>query len=348
MIALSRESFEDHLFYLIRNLRSTKKDRYRLAVKNKLVDQYIETASHAGIELGVSTSELERRRVRRLEFNEVLADVLNILKSCEGWVLFKTAKPFIYTPTDIDLLTFTPLSHRRVLSKLFHAGYRPFDDAPFTTTLIHPASQIVVDVYFEIAASHFIYCDKAPLFAAKNFREVEGVTTPMLLEPSALLIVMLHAVYKEQLFTLADYWMTLDHLGNFGSEDVEAFVALVEEGGSRHGVYGCLAAVKALSEHPLATGDIQAPQVLDVLLNKLSPRLHRFNHEVRRIVSRKEAPVRFFSFPFMLPCIYEKGRSNPRARWSFLKLAAEAAWPFSIHSRSFYRELGKHVGREHY
>jgi len=146
--------------------------------------------------------DIEYRRF--LSIKQVFADIAEVLSSNGiDYAVFKSLRPYPFTTVDIDVIVFKEYEEAvRCLSKY---GYRVLGSGPESVTFSGPGG-VSVDLYREVAVSRVVYVDKDVL--RKHVTEVEtpfGVVVN--LSPEADLIAFAnHALVKEHMFTLADYF----------------------------------------------------------------------------------------------------------------------------------------------
>jgi len=132
-------------------------------------------------------------------------DSLNSILGGYGvsFAFFKSIRPYPFTTVDIDVLIFDNFSS--AVKYLFSKGYAFLGSGPESVTFRSPGG-VSVDLYREVAVSRVVYVDKDVL--RKHVTKVEtpfGVVVN--LSPEADLVVFAnHALVKEHMFTLADYF----------------------------------------------------------------------------------------------------------------------------------------------
>jgi len=142
---------------------------------------------------------------RFLRINRVFVDVVNILSSHDvDFAMFKSLRPYPFTTVDIDVIIFKDFEE--ATETLGKYGYRILGFGPESVTFSCPGGIVNVDLYREVAVSRVVYLDKNVLK-----KHVTNVMTPygeiVNLSPEADLIVFAnHALVKEHMFTLADYF----------------------------------------------------------------------------------------------------------------------------------------------
>jgi len=166
--------------------------------------------------------DIEYRRF--LSIKQVFASIAEVLSSNGiDYAVFKSLRPYPFTTVDIDVIVFKEYEEAvRCLSKY---GYRVLGSGPESVTFSSPGG-VSVDLYREVAVSRVVYVDKDVL--RKHVTKVEtpfGVVVN--LSPEADLIAFAnHALVKEHMFTLADYFTVK---GLLLKSDVDVLSRLVLE-----------------------------------------------------------------------------------------------------------------------
>lgn len=139
----------------------------------------------------------------------LLGDMSKVLfDNSLDFAVFKTIRPFPFVTVDLDILFFSQedfLKAYRVLNRSYKmAGY-----GPNSISLHDQKRDIILDLHSEIAVSRMIYIKKDLLRDHIIENNVDGVQTSVLEPPAAVLTVVAHALYKEQMITLSDYYSTM-------------------------------------------------------------------------------------------------------------------------------------------
>ena len=154
--------------------------------------------------LQVQLSYYRYKYRKTLELITLISSLLD--RSGVRYTIFKTLKPFPYTPADIDVL----LSSGRDLTKasqiLEKRGLKPLDRGLYGLTMLSVDHDINVDLTLEVAVSSLIYLDKSLLFEHASQVKVDGFEVQTLKPYADLVTTAAHCVYKEQMYTLSDYY----------------------------------------------------------------------------------------------------------------------------------------------
>jgi hypothetical protein len=168
----------------------------KLALKNKVLLQFLNVVK-TDEPLRV---EQEIRLRRTVQAARCLSDNLDGF----DYVFFKFVKPVKYTPADIDLLVSLEDS-LGVVRKIESLGYFVVVAEPYCTTLVNGES--IVDVYVHPTIGGIIYLDGARLLEHVRHVEFNGFKIRTLAPHVEALVAAAHAVYKEKLYTLNDYFV---------------------------------------------------------------------------------------------------------------------------------------------
>ncbi|MGD6932910.1 MAG: hypothetical protein ACQCN5_01740 [Candidatus Bathyarchaeia archaeon] len=167
----------------------------KLAVKNKILLQFL-----TNLKIGGS---LRVEQEKRFNLTVQAAGVLSGYLADFNYAFFKFVKPVMYVPADIDLLVSLEDSYG-VVKKLESGGYRVVVEEPYCVTLVKDA--VIVDVYVHPTIGGVVYLDGALLLKHVRSVEFNGLNIPALTSYAEALVVAAHAVYKEKLYTLNDYF----------------------------------------------------------------------------------------------------------------------------------------------
>lgn len=202
---------------------------FPLAIKNKVPLLFLERAINICpgskslrnlYQAYLKKSRLALSLVR--EINEILNQVQI------DYVLFKTFKPFPFVRIDVDIIFFTRKELRRAWHALRSQGYNLAGYGAFSITLYSPKHNMNIDLHLEIAVSRLVYIDKQLLQDYITEFNMDGDRIPVL-EPSATLAtVIAHSLYKEQMFTISDYYETIIHMSNMTEPQRGSLVSLAE------------------------------------------------------------------------------------------------------------------------
>lgn len=164
------------------------------AAKNKVLLEFLRRVDVAG-------SLREREEERYAAVVRAAADVAEKLSGL-NYALMKFAKPIAYVPADIDVLVAAE-DAPRALERVEGLGYEVVVREPYCVTL---AGSAIVDVYVHPCLANVPYMDGRKLLEHVREVELDGVRARALAPEAEVAVAAAHAVYKEQVFTLNDYF----------------------------------------------------------------------------------------------------------------------------------------------
>lgn len=140
------------------------------------------------------------------KYNETLRTIIEISNSFNdnglNYAIFKTIKPFPYTPSDIDILiAYNDLEKAKTI--LSHRGYNSIDKDMFCTTMYKDMN---IDLYLEPSVANLPYLRSTILMQEKKAtRLVDRANVATLSNEAEFIAVSCHSFYKEQMLTLNDF-----------------------------------------------------------------------------------------------------------------------------------------------
>ena len=177
-----------------------------LAEQNKIPLLFLETAAYDTENQNIQRI-LSQYRERRKNASDLIAFAANLFEKIGvRYTFFKTLKPFPYTPSDVDVLLWSDNSLKTVAKALKNQGCISLEKNAYGVTMFSQKYNMNIDLTTQIAASGLVYLNKELLF--DHMSKLEAYETPVqTFEPSAdLLIVAAHSIFKEQMYTLSDYY----------------------------------------------------------------------------------------------------------------------------------------------
>ena len=142
---------------------------------------------------------------RRTEELTILASQL--LEDADiPFTIFKTIKPFPYTPSDVDILLYSKSDLPKVFEVLKRNEIKPSSQDAYGVTMFSSKQKLNLDLTTRIAVSGFIYLDNKVLFEHICRSKVKGIEVQTLDYPFELIVAAAHCLYKEQMYTLSDYY----------------------------------------------------------------------------------------------------------------------------------------------
>jgi len=178
----------------------------RLAEKNKIPLLFLRAVAPYLEYPSVSSTLLryEERYQRTLDLIKFVADLLEQEKI--SYTIFKTMKPFPYVPSDVDVLLQSDEDLKTVVKTLTAEGCIVLDNDLYGVTMFSPAHEMNIDITIQVAVSGIVYVNKKLLFNHVSEVEFDGKTVRTLEPCVDLLVVTGHSVFKEQMYTLSDYY----------------------------------------------------------------------------------------------------------------------------------------------
>lgn len=129
-----------------------------------------------------------------------VSDIFNVNKI--NYALFKTIRPFPYMPSDVDILI-ERHSLVKVITLLEEHNYSKYIKDSLCTTM---KKDINVDLYLDPSVSNLAYLDGEVLMKHKSIKKINDTEVHTLTNYAEIIAVACHSFYKEQLFTLSDYY----------------------------------------------------------------------------------------------------------------------------------------------
>ena len=174
-------------------------------VPHEPLDRLLEHAKRNKMLLHVLRSLNVRGQLRTHEENMHAKTLERIAKVAEAlsdldYTIFKVFRPVVYVPSDIDVL----VSSRElglVERRLTKFGLRAVVKDSYCLTL---DGGFIVDLYTYPNFANIIYLDAKRLMRHVTEKMVNGVAVRTLKTSAEAAVVLAHALYKEQLYTLND------------------------------------------------------------------------------------------------------------------------------------------------
>jgi len=166
-----------------------------LASKNKVLLQLL-------VKLDVRDS-LRRSQEKTLENIIRLVEILS--KNLDGFsfAFFKLVKPVSYVPADVDILV--KLDEREeIIRRIEELGFRVKVKEPFCITLVKDS--FIIDVYVHPTLGGMVYMNGQRLLDYVSIKEFNGIKIKTLYSYVEALVSAAHAIYKERIYTLNDYF----------------------------------------------------------------------------------------------------------------------------------------------
>lgn len=202
---------------------------FPLSIKNKIPLLYLESVK----KLCENCHELKKSYVGLREKEEAILfqikEIVNILSGHDiNYAVFKTLKPFPNIASDVDLLFFADDGSKKALKAFGQSGYELLNSGPLNFTMLNIESGVKIDLYDEVTVSRIAYMDKRKMEEYVIETTIDNVKIPVLTPEVDLLSVMAHSFYKEQLYTLADFYAIVLHIAQFTSQQTDTFIKLAK------------------------------------------------------------------------------------------------------------------------
>jgi hypothetical protein len=166
-----------------------------LAFKNKVLLQLL-------VKLDIK-DPLRKSQEEAIE--NIVRLVENLSKDLDGFsfAFFKLVKPVSYVPADVDVLVKSE-EREEIIRRIEELGFKVEVKEPFCTTLVKGPS--IVDVYVHPTLGSMIYMDGQELLSHVCIKDFNGLRIKSLESYAEALVSAAHAVYKERIYTLNDYF----------------------------------------------------------------------------------------------------------------------------------------------
>lgn len=202
---------------------------FPLSIINKIPLLYLESVK----KVCENCNELKKSYMRLREREEaILFQIKEIVNTLSGlninYVVFKTLKPFPYVASDIDLLLFADDAAKKALKAFAESRYKLLNSGPRNFSMLDLESGIKIDLYDEITVSRIAYMDKRKIREYVTEITIDNMQIPVLTPEVDLLSVMAHSFYKEQLYTLADFYAIVLNITQFTSQQTDTFIKLAK------------------------------------------------------------------------------------------------------------------------
>ena len=131
--------------------------------------------------------------------------VENLSKDLDGFsfAFFKLVKPVSYVPADVDVLVKSE-EREEIIRRIEGLGFKVEVKEPFCTTLVK--GSFIIDVYVHPTLGSMIYMDGQELLNHVCIKDFNGIRIKSIESYAEALVSAAHAVYKERIYTLNDYF----------------------------------------------------------------------------------------------------------------------------------------------
>jgi hypothetical protein len=166
-----------------------------LAFKNKVLLQLL-------IKLDVKNS---LRKTQEETIGNIIRLVEILSKDLNGFsfAFFKLVKPISYVPADVDILVKSD-EKEEIIRRIEELGFRIKVKECFCTTLVKDS--FIIDVYVHPTLGGMVYMNGQRLLDYVSIKEFNGIKIRRLESYVEALVSATHAIYKERIYTLNDYF----------------------------------------------------------------------------------------------------------------------------------------------
>jgi hypothetical protein len=205
-------------------------DIFPLALKNKIPLLYLEHA------VGLCDTSKKLKNLysyylsRSSSALKLITDIDRILtRNHITYAIFKTIQPFPFTKTDVDIIFFSKEDLIGAYRILRTQGYELAGSGYFSITMYSPENKMNIDLQSEIAVSRFVYIKNNLLKNHVTQIDVNEITIQVLEPLAEVSIVFAHSIFKEQIFTLSDYYSTFMQLSSMTENEYAGLLDFAEK-----------------------------------------------------------------------------------------------------------------------
>ncbi len=228
------------------------------------------------------TDELIERRFelsdREAKTFEVIQRVSNHLNNTNiGYIIFKTFRPFPFTPNDTDILVLgSEKDYEYAHSYLQEQGYGQLGVAPLQTLMYDPAGEGIVglkkeggiyyiDLYRQAGADFIQYLDPIKASSEIQYTQIENIKIPKLKPELELPVMLFHNVFPENTYHIEHFYLTLYYLYGKNKFDLIEFLHQTKNNHYLSAVKANLTATAILHEKAFGF----SPDKINLLINQL-------------------------------------------------------------------------------
>jgi hypothetical protein len=165
------------------------------AVKNKILLHLLRA-------LNIQGSMREQQESGISKVTKVVQILSKLLKNY-NYAFFKLIKPISYVPADVDILV-DESQAEKATHEIIRLGYTIAVKDPYCITLTKGDS--IIDLYVHPSLGGAIFIDGQKLLEHTCIVEFNGAEVKSLESYAEALVVACHAIYKERIYTLNDYF----------------------------------------------------------------------------------------------------------------------------------------------
>jgi hypothetical protein len=203
---------------------------FSLSERNKVPLLFLERA----LEIESQSKSLQMLFDKYKERSQFVFDLMarvneKLASSKTEYVVFKTFKPFPFITVDIDIIFSTRRDLMKACSILSHGGFPVAGSGAYSVSLFSPKHDMNIDLQLEMSVSQMVYLNKQQLQRHKTEININGCTAPVFDSPAELLTVVAHSFYKEQMFTLSEYYTTALRMLSMSDKQLRTLLELAEQ-----------------------------------------------------------------------------------------------------------------------
>ncbi|MHC4618039.1 MAG: hypothetical protein ACYTEQ_09835 [Planctomycetota bacterium] len=253
------------------------RDEFQWAWENRIGLLYLLTVP----ERTLAPALLEGRESlirREAETMAVLRRVCGHLNVADvRYVIFKTVRPYPFTPNDVDVLFLgTSEEYQRAVDLLMSKGYKKLGVAPLQTLAYDPAGEgkvgpkkeggtYYLDLYRHAGADYFRYLDTHRAAACVQYLETDGIQIPILKPELELPVMLYHNVFPENTYHIEHFYLVLYYLYGSKAIDLDGFVDQTRRNHYVSAVRANLTITSALHERAFGVVPDRVQSVLEEL-----------------------------------------------------------------------------------
>ncbi|KXB02945.1 hypothetical protein AKJ47_03085 [candidate division MSBL1 archaeon SCGC-AAA261G05] len=175
-----------------------------LAKRNKVPLLFLRSLSEAVYDVKEFIPTYEKWHEKALELVSFASELFR--EEEINYTFFKTFKPFPFTPSDVDVLLSSKENLDSAIERLEKEDLRPLDLNTYGSTLYSPSHDMNVDLTTQRDVSGLVYLNKKYVFKETMEKKVRGSKVRVPKPHANLAIASAHALYKEQMFMLSDFY----------------------------------------------------------------------------------------------------------------------------------------------
>lgn len=297
-----------------------------VAQQNKIPLLFLETAAN-NIESHNIQAILSLYQKRHRNALDLMTFTANLLEEKGiSYTFFKTLKPFPHTPSDIDILLWSDENLKTITKELKIQGCIPLEKNTYGVTLFSPKHKMNIDLTTQIAVSGLIYVNKELLFDYTGKVEKYGTTIHTVETSADLIVVAAHNMFKEQMYTLNDYY---------------TFAMLTQ-----HWKKAAKIAKEFHLEHALYIILKMAKTITLIAFGPMSPLMKKFEEagvtNTAELISEDFELPKKYDIATLAVAFLKKIKADPISLNSLPLMARSASKPF------FYKKIVEHAIRKTY